>query len=159
MWFPLLVFVICLLSWCCVSRLHEGICELKAAQAHCCHWNYSLSCSTFILYVGLSHVITSPTQVFLTHGDIRALLMKSGETFKPPVDPLNCWLLLIWNKGHHLIPFVLRQLWSVTCCIIPRVSWAHHPCPSPVSLLPFQGLIQRVYLLGFSRSQEDAIGW
>lgn len=35
-----------------------GTCGLKLAQAHCCLWNFFVSCSVFILCIGLSHLFT-----------------------------------------------------------------------------------------------------
>lgn len=99
MWSPLLVFIICSLTWhSSIPGCWEGIHVLKPAQARCSLWNCFISCSGLILCVGLRHVF-APLCATLTQLDIYALLIKLREKYlhhqlilsavMQSVDPLN----------------------------------------------------------------------
>lgn len=85
MWFPLPVFIICSPSWCCTcpvdGKEYVGWNQLKLLL-------FLKYCWLFSAYVGLSHIYIPPVLVWLTQ-TFTLFWWNWGETFIPPVDPLN----------------------------------------------------------------------
>ena len=104
-----------------VPSRREGISGLKPAQACCSHQNLFASYIVFILHVGLSRVFNPPLLVWLTQGD-------------------NFPYQVIHSTVDSCSSKTKATLWSPLCwdqllCIILWASWAHHPCPFPLSFL------------------------
>ena len=129
-----------------------GLCGLKPVHAHWSLWNPFGSCLVFIFCVGLSHV--------LTHSLFHAVLANSGRhshsfnklrkkyiytTSWSTLTDTAVFLKQRLTSGPLCVEMSasLQQLWSVTPRAILWASRAYYLCPSPLSLLPFQGLVDQ----------------
>lgn len=100
-----------------VSSHREGKSGLKTARAHWCLLNSFVRWLVFILYVGL----TPPMLVWATQGDVYTT---SWST--------QLLIAVCLKQRSSPVPFVLR--YTQLLCIILWASWAHCPCPCPLSV-------------------------